>query len=163
MTFWLWFRLNNVSFSRGVNAASMFGGKFIELIPVIDLIPAATASVFIIIAQTKVEDLLAGLSPEMARTLGQVTGAATGKATAGLTEAAQTEKETLSTTPAKKTESASAKSPASPPPLPTTETPRSQMEDVRRPENSKTAEIVPIEKQPEEYGQGFAEDEELAA
>lgn len=57
MTFWLWFKLKGVNFGTARRAASMTAGFLIELIPIINILPAWTLAVGLVCADTKVKDI----------------------------------------------------------------------------------------------------------
>ena len=57
MTFWLWFKMYGVSFSKGKNLKNLGFGFLIEMIPVVDILPAWTFAVFRLIAAKKLEDM----------------------------------------------------------------------------------------------------------
>lgn len=55
LTFWLWFRLNGIKFSTPKRSAVMGTGFIIELIPILNILPAWTLAVAIIVADLKVK------------------------------------------------------------------------------------------------------------
>lgn len=55
MTFWLWFMMCGVKFSKPKNLFSFGGGSIIEFIPGLNVLPAWTATVFYI---TRVEGMI---------------------------------------------------------------------------------------------------------
>lgn len=67
LTFWFWFKIHGVSFMNPKRALALNGGLLIELIPVINALPAWTLAVVIIFITTKAEE-------EIAKTLGRVGG-----------------------------------------------------------------------------------------
>ena len=67
LTFWFWFKIHGVSFMNPKRALALNGGLLIELIPIINALPAWTLAVVIIFITTKAEE-------EIAKTLGRVGG-----------------------------------------------------------------------------------------
>ena len=55
MTFWLWFKINGLSFSKPKNLLSFFGGSVIELIPILNILPGWTV---MILYMTRVEKII---------------------------------------------------------------------------------------------------------
>lgn len=58
LTFWVWFKMNGVSFAKPKRAGSMGVGFLVELIPVLNMLPAWTLAVFLIISDTKIKKVL---------------------------------------------------------------------------------------------------------
>lgn len=58
LTFYLWFRLNGVKFVSPKRIGTLFGGFFIEIIPILNVLPAWTAAVTIISLDAKVKEKL---------------------------------------------------------------------------------------------------------
>ncbi len=56
LTFWLWFRLHGIKFSTPKRAGTMGGGFLIELIPLLNALPAWTLAVALIIADLRVKE-----------------------------------------------------------------------------------------------------------
>ena len=67
LTFWFWFKIHGVSFMNPKRAMALNGGLLIELIPIVNALPAWTLAVVIIFVTTKAEE-------EIAKTLGRVGG-----------------------------------------------------------------------------------------
>jgi len=65
MTFWLWFKMNGMNFSKPKNILGLAGGSIIEMIPVLNALPAWTATVLYL---TRVEKIID-------KTVAQVPGA----------------------------------------------------------------------------------------
>jgi len=59
MTFYVWFKMYGMNFMTPKRAATMGGGFLIELIPVVDMLPAWTCAVVILVGTTKVKELVA--------------------------------------------------------------------------------------------------------
>lgn len=57
LTFWLWFRLLRVSFASPKKALSFGGALVAEFIPIVNALPAWTASVVSLIIMTTYEDV----------------------------------------------------------------------------------------------------------
>lgn len=57
LTFWLWFRLYGIKFSTPKRSAVMGGGFIIELIPILNVLPAWTLAVTIIILDIKAKNI----------------------------------------------------------------------------------------------------------
>lgn len=55
MTFWLWFLMNGMSFSKPKNVLGLAGGSIIEMIPVLNVLPAWTATILYL---TRVEKIV---------------------------------------------------------------------------------------------------------
>lgn len=55
-TFYIWFKVKGVSFSTSRRALSLGGGLLIEMIPIIDILPAWTMAVVLIIRSSWKED-----------------------------------------------------------------------------------------------------------
>lgn len=72
LTFYTWFKIKGVNFSSPKRALAFNGGFLIELIPVLNALPAWTAAVLIIIGSMRVEEKLAEISP-MAAKMAQAT------------------------------------------------------------------------------------------
>lgn len=58
LTFYVWFKMNNVSFSNSKRALKFGGGMILEAIPVLNALPALTLSVFMIISETRMKKAL---------------------------------------------------------------------------------------------------------
>ena len=59
LTFFLWFMLKGVHFTKNLNKLFTFmGGSLMEIIPVVDALPAWTATIIITILMIKAEDKL---------------------------------------------------------------------------------------------------------
>lgn len=56
LTFWVWFQLQGVNFVSARRAIALFGASLIELIPVLNVLPALTAGVITTIVLTNLED-----------------------------------------------------------------------------------------------------------
>lgn len=60
MIFWLWFLLLGVSYfsgkKMGLKLAAAMGGLIVELVPIIDALPAITVGVTVVIIATRLED-----------------------------------------------------------------------------------------------------------
>jgi hypothetical protein len=54
MTFFLWFKMNGMSFSRPKNLFSFIGGSAIELIPILNILPAWTATILYLTRAQKI-------------------------------------------------------------------------------------------------------------
>ena len=63
LTFYLWFKLNGVGFLNPKRAFALNGGFLIELIPVVNALPAWTLAVSLLIATTRAEELLEKAGP----------------------------------------------------------------------------------------------------
>lgn len=61
LTFYLWFKIKGVNFSNPKRGLSLFGGFLIELIPVINALPAWTMAVVLIAGSSRAEELAAKL------------------------------------------------------------------------------------------------------
>lgn len=58
LTFYLWFKLNGISFSKPKRVLK-FGGAFLfELIPILNVLPALLLSVFLMINETKMKKFI---------------------------------------------------------------------------------------------------------
>ncbi len=55
MTFWLWFKMNGMKFSSPKKAGAMIGGSIIEIIPVLNALPAWTATILYL---TRIEKII---------------------------------------------------------------------------------------------------------
>lgn len=55
MTFWFWFRLHGIKFSTAKRSAIMGGGFFIELIPILNILPAWTLAVTLVITDLRIK------------------------------------------------------------------------------------------------------------
>ena len=64
MTFWLWFKINGMNFAKPKNVFGLAGGSIIEMIPVLNALPAWTATILYL---TRVEKVIN-------KTIGQVPG-----------------------------------------------------------------------------------------
>lgn len=58
LTFYVWFKLNGISFVSPKRALALNGGFLLEIIPVLNALPAWTAAVVIIFLSTRAEELL---------------------------------------------------------------------------------------------------------
>jgi hypothetical protein len=59
LTFYLWFKTYGMNFMTPKRALTMGGGFLVELIPILDMLPAWTATVIILVGTTKVKELAA--------------------------------------------------------------------------------------------------------
>jgi len=59
LTFYVWFKIRGVSFINPKRFAVLNGGALLEMIPVINTLPAWTLAVFLLIGITRAEELLA--------------------------------------------------------------------------------------------------------
>jgi len=57
LTFYVWFKMNGISFAKPKRAGKLIGGGLIELIPILNVLPAWTLAVFLIISETKINKL----------------------------------------------------------------------------------------------------------
>ena len=64
LTLWLWFRLHGIKFSTPKRSAVMAGGFLIELIPILNILPAWTLAVTLIVADLKIKENLPGAIDE---------------------------------------------------------------------------------------------------
>ncbi len=63
LTFWLWFKLNGVSFgTKPKNFLVLGGGGLVELIPVLNILPGWTLSVTTLLIMNKAEKVVKKLS-----------------------------------------------------------------------------------------------------
>lgn len=60
MTFWLWFRLNGLKFTSAKRVSYMGGGFILELIPILNMLPAWTLAVFLLCADFKIKQKTQG-------------------------------------------------------------------------------------------------------
>lgn len=60
LTFWLWFKLYGVNFATPKRSAYLGGGFIIELIPILDILPAWTLAVTLIITDLKIKRRVGG-------------------------------------------------------------------------------------------------------
>lgn len=58
LTFYVWFKIHGTSFSKPTRALKFLGGFSIELIPVLNMLPAWTLAVVLIIGETKVKKIV---------------------------------------------------------------------------------------------------------
>lgn len=56
LSFYVWFKMKGVSFGSAKRASAMVGGALIEMLPVINMLPAWTLSVATIIITTRAEE-----------------------------------------------------------------------------------------------------------
>lgn len=59
LTFYVWFKIRGVSFINPKRFAVLNGGALIEMIPIVNSLPAWTLAVFLLIGITRAEELLA--------------------------------------------------------------------------------------------------------
>ncbi|MEI6843280.1 MAG: hypothetical protein WCK48_02125 [bacterium] len=90
-TFYLWFKMNGMNFSDPKKAGIMGGGFLIELIPILNALPAWTLAVVLLIGTTKAKELVAQNIPGGA---GGALGAVAGKALGGDTQEPATRRQT---------------------------------------------------------------------
>jgi hypothetical protein len=62
-TFWLWFRLLGISFSRKKRGVTLAVGGVVEMIPFLNMLPVWTSAVVRIIISTKTESVTAKILP----------------------------------------------------------------------------------------------------
>lgn len=62
MTFWLWFKLKGISFATPKRSGIAGGGFIIELVPFLNMLPAWTLAVTLIILDVKSKELISKLS-----------------------------------------------------------------------------------------------------
>lgn len=78
MTFWFWFKLNNISFLKGKTAllrlAALSIGGIIEIIPIVNDLPAWIIAVAIMFVVVKLEDSAYNLSAKTGLNLGKLSG-----------------------------------------------------------------------------------------
>jgi len=63
LVFYVWFKMNGVSFANPKRALSLNGGFILELIPILNALPAWTLAVVLIIGSMKAEALIAKQVP----------------------------------------------------------------------------------------------------
>ncbi|NQV87935.1 MAG: hypothetical protein HQ402_00060 [Parcubacteria group bacterium] len=63
LTFFVWFKMNGVSFANPKRALSLNGGFILKLIPILNALPAWTLAVVLIIGSMKAEALIAKQVP----------------------------------------------------------------------------------------------------
>lgn len=56
ITFWFWFKIHGISFSKKKRAATIGAGAIIELIPILNLLPMWTLAVLRIISTNKLKN-----------------------------------------------------------------------------------------------------------
>ncbi len=57
LTFFLWFKIKGVSFANPKRAGSLLGGFLIELIPLVDMLPAWTGAIILVILSLRVKQV----------------------------------------------------------------------------------------------------------
>ena len=73
MTFSLWFRLSEIKFNTKI-VATTAGAFFIELIPVLNALPAWTLSIVLIMLMQKSKKVLGKVAPEVSKIVDKNTG-----------------------------------------------------------------------------------------
>ncbi|HBV01338.1 MAG TPA: hypothetical protein DEF00_03025 [Candidatus Taylorbacteria bacterium] len=58
LTFYLWFKIHGVSFMQPKRFALLNGGALLEMIPIVNSLPAWTLAVLLLIATTRAEELI---------------------------------------------------------------------------------------------------------
>lgn len=58
LTFYVWFKMNGVSFSKPKKVLRFWGGAFVEAIPILNVLPALTLSVFVMLSETRTKKVL---------------------------------------------------------------------------------------------------------
>lgn len=58
LSFYIWFKIKGVSFSKPSRSITLFGAGITEMVPLLNALPAWTLAVLILIATTKAEDAL---------------------------------------------------------------------------------------------------------
>lgn len=56
LSFYIWFKIKGVSFSKPTRSITLFGAGITEMVPILNALPAWTLAVLILIATTKAED-----------------------------------------------------------------------------------------------------------
>jgi hypothetical protein len=77
LMFWFWFRLNGIGFLNGkvvLKTVAMWGAGIIELMPVINNIPAWTVSIVIMLIIVRIEDVGIGQIGSLNKLLAKKTG-----------------------------------------------------------------------------------------
>jgi len=74
LTFYVWFKMKNVSFANPKRALSLNGGFLLEFIPGLDELPCWTGAVIIMVLSVIAEDKLAKISPAAGKALSAATG-----------------------------------------------------------------------------------------
>lgn len=87
LTFYVWFKIHGVSFMNAKRFAVLNGGALIEMIPIVNSLPAWTLAVFLLIATTRAEELL-----EKAGPLGTIASKALAAKTQGSLSVARSQK-----------------------------------------------------------------------
>ncbi len=63
LTFFVWFKLQGISFINPKRALALNGGGLLEIIPILNSLPAWTLAVILIIGSTRTEELLEKAGP----------------------------------------------------------------------------------------------------
>ena len=63
LTFWLWFKLNGISYTSSKRLASVAGGMLVGVIPFVDMLPELTIEIIIILSTITIEDAVANKVP----------------------------------------------------------------------------------------------------
>ncbi len=58
LTFYVWFKMNGISFAKPKRALKFGGGMLVEAIPILNVLPALTLSVFMMISETRMKKVL---------------------------------------------------------------------------------------------------------
>src|SRR3989338_7369190 len=59
LTFYVWFKMNGVTFAKPKRVLKFGGSFFVELIPILNILPALSLAVFMMISETKMKKVLA--------------------------------------------------------------------------------------------------------
>lgn len=78
LTFFLWFKLKGVKFDSKV-VATTTGAFFIEMIPVLNALPAWTLSIVVVFLFFQSKEILDKVAPEATKLVGKVAGMTEGK------------------------------------------------------------------------------------
>lgn len=87
LTFFVWFKLQGINFTNPKRALALNGGGLLELMPILNSLPAWTLAVLLIIASTRTEELL-----EKAGPLGAIAAQAVAHKTQGGLSVARSQK-----------------------------------------------------------------------
>lgn len=58
LSFYIWFKIKGVNFSKPTRSITLFGAGITEMVPLLNVLPAWTLAVLILIATTKAEDTI---------------------------------------------------------------------------------------------------------